>query len=66
MEDEKEGMSRRKDSAPSPPSPMNKSDRRHRGRLRKRDKLLRAEGGRGLGEDEPKSMRPQESLVLYT
>jgi hypothetical protein len=30
-----------------PPSPVSKLDRRHTGRLRKRDKLLTGEGGRG-------------------
>ncbi len=49
---------------PPPPScPVSKLDRRHTGKLKKRDNLLTGEGGEGVGE-EP-NHRPQESLVLY-
>jgi hypothetical protein len=44
-----------------PPSPVSKLDRRHTGRLRKRDNLLTREEGMGVGE-EP-NIQPQESLV---
>jgi hypothetical protein len=37
---------------PLPPSPVSKLDRRHRGRLRKRDILLTGEGGEGVGEEQ--------------
>ncbi len=38
-------------SSPSPPpSPVSKLDRRHTGRLRKKDNLLTEEGGGGAGE----------------
>ncbi len=47
-----------------PPSPVSKFDRRHTGRLRKRDNLLREEGlGRGWSKSQ--IIQPQESLVLY-
>ncbi len=36
---------------PPPPSSVSKLDRRHTGRLRKRDKLLTGEGGKGVGEE---------------
>jgi len=62
MEDEKEGMSRRQDSAPSPPSPMSKLDRRHTGRLRKRDKFLTGEGGRGWGRMSRKACDNKKAL----
>jgi hypothetical protein len=46
---------------PLPPSLIGKFDRRHTGRLRKRDYLLKGEvGGKGWARS-----RPQESLVLY-
>ncbi len=49
------------DSAPRPhPSPVSKLDRRHTGRLRKRDDLLTGEG-----RAWSRIIRPQESLVLY-
>jgi hypothetical protein len=35
---------------PSSPSPVSKLDRRHTGKLRKRDSLL-TEGGKGVGEE---------------
>ncbi len=49
---------------PSPPSPFRKLDRRHTGRLRKRDNLLKGWGGGGEGAGS-RIIRPQESLVLY-
>jgi hypothetical protein len=54
------------DLAPRPPSPDSKLDRRHRGRLIKRDKLTgcgRGIGGGGVGRSQ--IMRRQESLVPY-
>ncbi len=47
---------------PSPPFPAI-SFRPHTGGLRKRDKLLMGEGGRGWARS--RIIRPQESLVLY-
>jgi hypothetical protein len=47
-----------------PPSPVIKLDQRRTGRLRRRDKLLTGEGGRGWAWN--RILRPQESLVLYT
>ncbi len=50
---------------PPPPHsfPISNLDRRHTGRLRKRDNLLKGEGGRGWARS--RIIRPQESLVLY-
>ncbi len=57
--------SRSYDLAPfPPPSPVNMTDRRHTGRLRKRDNLLPGEGGKG-GWARSWIIRPQESLILY-
>ncbi len=50
--------------APSPlplPSPVRKLDRRHTGRLRKRDNSMTRERGEGMGQ----IIEPQERLVLY-
>jgi hypothetical protein len=46
-----------------PPSPVRKLDRRHIGRLRKRDKMVKEGGGEGLAKSL--IVWPQESLVLY-
>jgi len=43
------------------PSPVSKLDLPHTGRLRKRDNLLRGEGGRGRSQIK----RQRENLVLY-
>jgi len=48
---------------PNPPPPDSKLDRRHTGRLRKRDNLLTGEGGWGWVRS--RIIRPQENLVLY-
>ncbi len=49
---------------PPPPSPIvRKLDRRHTGRLRKRDNVLMGEGGRGW--ERSQFLRQRESLVLY-
>jgi hypothetical protein len=47
-----------------PPYPISKLDRRHTGRLRKRDNLLTGEGGGG-GGGRAQVRRRRESLVLY-
>jgi hypothetical protein len=44
------------------PSPVSKLDRRHTGRLGKRDNFLTGEGGSG---DGAKFIQRRESLVLY-
>ncbi len=50
---------------PFPLSPVNKLDRRHTGRLRKRDNLLTGGGG-GIREwGRSRIIRLRESLVLY-
>ncbi len=60
---EDQAFSQSYDLAPSPPHPpVSKLDRRHIGRLRKRDNLLTGEGGRGGGV--AKSFAGPESLVL--
>jgi hypothetical protein len=46
-----------------PPSPVSKLDRRHTGRLRKRDNLLLREGWRGWGRSQTTRLR--ESLILH-
>jgi len=46
-----------------PPSPVSKHDRRHTGRLRKRDNLLMGERGRGWTRS--RIIRPQESMVFF-
>jgi hypothetical protein len=51
---------------PSPPSPVCSLDRRHRGRLRKRDKLLRERGGEEGGREvESNDRKKAWSSVLY-
>ncbi len=53
--------------APSPPLPplLSVTDRRHTGRLRKRDSFLTGEEGLAGEEQNSKSYQNQESLVLY-
>jgi hypothetical protein len=36
---------------PLPPSPVSKLDRRHTGRLRKRDNVLSSQGEKAVGEE---------------
>ncbi len=48
---------------PHPPSSLSKLNRQHTGRLRKKDKLLTGEGGRGWARSW--IFRPQESLFIY-
>jgi hypothetical protein len=52
------------DLAPRPPpSPFSKRDRRHTGRLRKKDNLLTGDGVRGWAKNQ--NIEPQGSLALY-
>jgi hypothetical protein len=48
---------------PLPPFPLSNLDRRHTGRLRKRDKVADRGGGRGWAWS--RTIRPQENLALF-